>query len=145
MKNKIKNSKDVQGANFTKTLKPVIFDISSIASLFFTESGVNHLVDNELLHIPDVKTIDNEPADIIMGLSPLEGEYFELKLVLTTTHGVERLTIYDTLKNLNSFQLKKWMHIGLCHEGQKKELISKCPEEYSFDSTLRLAQHVDVQ
>ncbi|MDB5287346.1 MAG: hypothetical protein JWR05_2295 [Mucilaginibacter sp.] len=137
--NKKKHGRAGQGGTCTNPNKPIIFELAAIAGLFFNEEGIQELFEHDMLHLAEVRTIDNERADIIVGLSIATSDYFELSFVLTTTRGIERFSIYDEIENLESFHLKRWMHIVLCDEGRKSSLINSFPEDYSFDSNLFLA------
>lgn len=128
-----------QGDSLTELNSPIIFELGAVSGLLFKDDGIHHLLENDMLQIAEVKTVDDKRANIIIGLTIIMEEYFELKFVLTTTRGIERMSIYDQVGNLNAFQLKKWMHTVLCDEMRKTTLITKFPEYYSFDDTLFLA------
>lgn len=131
--------KSTQGGRISKSPKPVIFELGTVAGLFFNDEGIHLLFRDDFIQLGEAHTIENDRANIIIALYITDTDYFELRFVITTTRGTEHMSTYDKLENLESFQLKKWMHIVLCDKKRKISLIKRYPELYSFDATHFLA------
>lgn len=126
--------------------RPVFFDLSEVAGLFFNDKAANMLLENNHVRIENLYTLDNQRANINISLTILTGEfttpfeYFELKFLIFTASGTESLNIYDGIENLNINHLKKWMHIALCDEKRKMYLSTDLPENYDFTPWLTLPE-----
>lgn len=137
--NKKKYVTDTVEGTSTNQHEPIIFDLASIAGLFFKEDAVNALLEENSITIKNLYSKNSELASIYIDLSLANCDYYELTFRIMDLRGDESIRIYDELINLDSYNLKKWMHIALCDEIRKRDLINNFPENYSFKPYLGMS------
>jgi len=117
---------------YLNTDEPIFFDLAPIAGLFFKDEYVNALLKDNLLIISNLNTKGDEPNCITIELSLATCDFYKLRVNVWNLRGDEYITIYDEVINLDICNLKKWLHIVLCDEIGKRDLIKNLPENYSF-------------
>jgi hypothetical protein len=105
----------------------------------YCSRGVNTLFETNSTTIKNTKTMNSEFATIFIDLSLANCHYYELTIRIIDLKGDESIRIFDELINSDKCNLKKWMHIALCDEIRKKDLINDLPENYSFKPYLGMS------